>query len=195
MATQSCDLGKYCPGRRRRRPRLGPSGAEWAGPGHCCTRWTGRLERCPDQGAQTLDGSGRNRFDSAPSPTYRVPRLGLPSRCCRVGPSASHLSHFAWLVRVRWGCGRGWCGKPPGLTPRGQPRNVTRVAPETSRKAVDGARPLLENSTACRKSVPTTPSGSAGRSWDRSTLATDSFGTTSDKLVKTSDHAVSDGTS
>jgi len=64
--------------------------------------------------------------------------------------------------------------------------------PGDGREAVDGARPLLENSTACRKSVPKHypvrgivdgPSG-------HRLLATDSFGTTSAKLVETSDHAV-----
>jgi hypothetical protein len=154
--------------------------------------WAARAS--PWARAQTLGSVGRSRFDSAALATYRMPRLGLragsPGRTEFLPTSPAMRSSSACA-----GCGRGWCGKPPGLTLRSQPRNVTRVAPETSRKAVNGARPLLENSTACRKSVPTTPSGSVARSRDHTTLATDSFGTTSDKLVKTSDHAVSDGTS
>jgi hypothetical protein len=41
-----------------------------------------------------------------------------------------------------------------GLTGRNQPSTVSRVAPRSIREDRDGARPLLENSTACRKLVP-----------------------------------------
>jgi len=160
-------------------------------PGALDPSWAGRLGGCwvhTDTGGVRPPPSG---FDSAGPVTYRVPRLGEPSRLHTGSDRGLPLSpptRGPPRARER---GRGWCGKPPGLTPRSQPRNVSRVAPETSRKAVEGARPLLENSTACQKSVPTNPvrgSGAISRSFPH--IAADSFGTTSEKLVKTSDHAV-----
>jgi hypothetical protein len=59
-----------------------------------------------------------------PTVVYAPNAGGSPPRRTGSPSPPDHGSH-----RGLEGMGCGWCGKPPGLTPRNQPRNVKRVAP------------------------------------------------------------------
>jgi hypothetical protein len=132
-------------------------------------------------------GSG---FDSAPAALlpWTTPRTPVDRhRAGRASlPSGSRVTPWAR------GVGCGWCGKPPGLTPRNQPRNVTRVAPRQVERLRSVRACSLRTQQRAESQCQQTPS--AGEWAGRPTVPRSRGGflwyTTSTQLVETSDHSV-----
>ena len=128
-------------------------------------------ERRPDGTARASDPCGATSRSAS-----RVPRFDLAPRapyCSHVSPPGSNghrrggrsrrATHAGLRPRAarrgrpRVAHGRAGRGRGADLTARAGSAKLERVAPRTAEGLVSGARPLLENSTACRKSMPNNP--------------------------------------